>query len=463
MTQNIVWITIDSIRYDHSSMSGYRRDTTPNLDRLAADSRATSFDQCITHGKWTGTSTASILTGTSPPTHQIYGASDSVLGETVATVPEMLPEEYTSLSLISNPNAGPAKALDRGFDVVKEFYPSRLLDTVGLRTMLNTIPRVWSHGGGVTTDIERHKGISSYMMADAAKRLVSKQDDPYFMYLHLNSSHHAYLPPASYVDRFTDELDSGPDSALETAQSRYQDIHELIAAGLDDEEWQQVIAMYDAVLSHVDTCVGDLVDAIRRMDEDPIVVITGDHGDLLGEYGLAGHKFALHDALIHVPLVTHGLDGIDHQSDNVVQHIDVLRTLLSQVGVDHEQLEGIDLTTATREFAVSQRSGENARKNLEKTREYDPEYELPVGHPSTLTSIRSTDHKLLYGEDGDELFALPDESTDVRAAYEDTYETMLSYAEIWLEDHDSEGGAVERTEELDADLKEQLSDMGYLV
>lgn len=462
MTRNIIWITIDSIRYDHSSLSGYRRDTTPNLERVAADRRATSFDQCITHGKWTGTSTASILTGTSPPTHGIYGASDSVLGEMVATVPEMLPDDYTSLSLISNPNAGPAKGLDRGFDVVKEVYPSRLLDSIGLRTMLNTIPRVWSHGGGITADMERHKGLSSYMMVDAAKRFVSKQDDPYFMYFHLNSSHHAYLPPASYVDRFTDEIAAGPAAALETAQSRYQDIHELIAEGLDDEEWQQVIAMYDAVLSHVDQCVGHLVDSIRQMDEDPIIVITGDHGDLLGEYGLAGHKFALHDALIHVPLVTYGLDGTGHQSDNVVQHTDVLRTLLSQVGVEHDQLEGIDLTTATREFAVSQRSGTNARKNLEKTREYDPNYTLPVGNLSTLTSIRSTEHKLLYSEDGGELFALPDESTDVKAASEDTYETMRAYAESWLDEHGSEGGAVERTEALDDDLKKQLSDMGYL-
>lgn len=463
MTQNIVWITIDSIRYDHSSMSGYRRDTTPNLERFAADRRATSFDQCIAHGKWTGTSTASILTGTTPPTHGIYGASDSVLGETVATVPEMLPDEYTSLSIVSNPNAGPAKGLDRGFDVVKEVYPSRLLDTVDLRTLLNTIPRIRSHGGGFTTDMERHKGISSYMIADSAKRFASTQEDPYFMYLHLNSSHHAYLPPASYVDRFTDEITASPHVALETAQSSYQDIHELIAEGLDDEEWQQVIAMYDAVLSHVDRCVGHLVDAIRRMDEDSIVVITADHGDLLGEYGLAGHKFALHDALIHVPLVTYGLEGIEHQSDDVVQHIDVLRTLLSQVGVTHDQLEGFDLTAATREFAVSQRSGTNARKNLEKTREYDPEYAVPVGGLSTLTSIRSTEHKLLYSEESSELFALPNETIDVKAANEDIYERMRAYAESWLDEHDSGGGAVERSAALDDDLKEQLSDMGYLV
>jgi len=462
VTRSIIWITIDSVRYDHTSLSDYRRDTTPNLDRLADDRRATSFDHCIAHGKWTGTSTASILTGTSPPTHGIYGTSGTVLDERIATVPEMLPD-HTSLSVVSNPNAASAKGLDRGFDIVKEVYPSRLLDAVGLRTLLKSVPKIRSHGGGVTTDTERHKGLSSYMMVDAAKRFVSGRKDPYFMYLHFNSSHHSYLPPASYLDAFTDEIGTEPHAALETAQSRYEDVHRLIAEGLDDEEWQQVSAMYDAVLSHVDECVGHLVDAIRRSDENPIIVITADHGDLLGEYGLAGHKFALHDALVRVPLVTYGLEGLDHRSDDVVQHIDVLRTLLSRIGVDHDQLEGVDLATSGREFAVSQRSGGNARKNLEKTREYDPAYALPVGWASTLTSVRSADYKLLYSEDGTELFRLPDEGTDVTADYEETHETMRSYAESWLDEHGPEPESVERKATLDDDIEERLSDMGYLV
>ncbi len=65
---NILWITLESVRYDHTSLSGYGRDTTPALARLASDPRATAFEQCITHGKWTGTSSGSILTGQYPDT-----------------------------------------------------------------------------------------------------------------------------------------------------------------------------------------------------------------------------------------------------------------------------------------------------------------------------------------------------------------------------------------------------------
>lgn len=458
---NIVWISLESFRYDHTSLSGYGRETTPNLARVAADPRATSFEQCITHGKWTGTSTASILTGTNPPTHGIYGAGEYALSEEVATLPELLPDAYTSTSIVSNPNAGPAKGLDRGFDDVRYVTPSTMREAAGLRTMLKSVPNLWSHGGGLTTDIERHKGLSSYMMTDIAKRLLSERADPTFTFLHFNSSHHSYLPPAAYRDRFSDGISAGPEAALDIAQSAYEDIHELIADGLTDSEWEAVTAMYDAALAHVDHCVGELVDAVLERDEETIVVLTGDHGDLLGEYGLAGHKFAVHDALTRVPLVVYGLDGIDHQRENVVQHTDIVKTLFARLGLAPAQLEGVVLTRESREYAITQRSGENAEKNLRKVREHDPTYALPVSHLQTLTAVRSTGYKLLYSDDAVELFELPDESTDVAARYPETFDRMRSHAEEWLDSHESRTTGTER--ELDADIEEHLSDMGYLV
>lgn len=461
--QNLVWITLESIRFDHTSLSDYERDTTPSLSRIAAHPSGTAFSQCITHGNWTGTSSASILTGTTPPTHGIYGESDLVLADDVATVPELLPDDYHSISIISNPNAGPARRLDRGFDEVRYVAPSRLREAVGLGTLLRSVPQLWRHGGGITTDVERHKGLSSYMSIDLAERFVATRDGPYFVYLHLGSSHHPYLPPAAYVDEYTEDLSVSPRRALDVVQSRYEDVHELIAeGGLSDEEIRVVESMYDATLAHVDHCVGRLFDAVRRQDDDTIVVVTADHGDLLGESGLAGHKFLLDDALVHVPLVTYGLDGLDCQSDEVVQHIDVLETALSRLGVRDEQFEGIDLTEETREFAVSQRSGNNARKNLEQLREHDPGFQLSSPHLRTLTSFRSTEYKLLHSEDAVELFALPDERTDVRGEHPEVYECMVSDARRWLEEHDTRDAA-ERERELDGDIKEHLSDMGYLV
>lgn len=460
---SIVWITLESVRYDHTSLGGYERGTTPALQGIATAADGDSFAQCISSGNWTGTSSASILTGTVPPTHGIYGESELVLADHVATIPELLPEEYTSLSLISNPNAGPAKGLDRGFDDVKYIVPSRLREDVGLRTMAKAAGNLRSHGGGLTTDIDRHKGLTSYMSVDLARRFVAKQDGPYFLYLHLGSSHHPYLPPAIYINNFTHDVSVTPQQALDIAQSRYEDIHELIAnGGLSSAELAAVEAMYDAVVSHVDNCVGKLFDAVRRHDDEATFVVTSDHGDLLGEHCLAGHKFLLHDALVHVPLVTHGLNGVSEQTEKVLQPIDVMKTVLSTVGVESEQFDGVDIRTESRKFAVSQRSGNNAQENLKQIREYDPTYDLPVRHPKTLTAVRSTDYKLLTSEDGSDLFALPDEQTDAKDRYPEIHERMLDDARTWLNEHETRVAA-EREGELDAEIKAHLSDMGYIV
>ena len=460
---SIVWITLESIRYDHTSLSGYKRSTTPSLQRIADSDAGASFSQCISHGNWTGTSSASILTGTTPPTHGIYGESELVLSEDIATIPELLPEEYESRSLISNPNAGPARGLDRGFDDVRYIVPGRLREDVGLRTMAKSVPRLRTHGGGLTADIERHKGLMSFMTADLAEQFVAAQDDPYFLYLHLGSSHHPYLPPAAYRDEFVDNLAISSERALDIAQSRYEDIHELIASGgLSDDELRAVESMYDAVVSHVDHCVGQLYDAIRRHDDDTILVITADHGDLLGEHDLAGHKLVLDDALIHVPLVTHNLDGVEDHIDNVVQHNDVMKTILTHIGAETDQFEGLDLDSESRELAVAQRSGHNAQQNLKQIQEHDSGYVPPIHHPDMLTAFRSAEYKLLYSEDAVELFALPDEGTDRTEDYPDVHEEMVSAARRWLDDHETRSAA-EREQELDSDIKDHLSDMGYIV
>ena len=63
---NIVWITLDSVRADHTSVAGYHRDTTPNLERIAGRPGGTALTNCFAHANWSLPSVASMLTGTYP-------------------------------------------------------------------------------------------------------------------------------------------------------------------------------------------------------------------------------------------------------------------------------------------------------------------------------------------------------------------------------------------------------------
>ena len=66
---NVLLITIESLRADHVGAYGYPRNTTPNLDRLAA--RGTRFDNTVAQAPFTLPSIASLMTGQFPPGHGV--------------------------------------------------------------------------------------------------------------------------------------------------------------------------------------------------------------------------------------------------------------------------------------------------------------------------------------------------------------------------------------------------------
>src|SRR5262245_52248032 len=67
--QNLVVVTIDTVRSDKLGCYGYFRDTTPALDALAAESLR--FEQCRTPIAQTTPSHSSIFTGTGPYEHGV--------------------------------------------------------------------------------------------------------------------------------------------------------------------------------------------------------------------------------------------------------------------------------------------------------------------------------------------------------------------------------------------------------
>src|SRR5689334_19471879 len=66
---NVLVIVWDTVRADHTSLYGYGKPTTPNLEALAKDSVV--FDRAIAAGEWTAPSHASIFTGLPVSAHGV--------------------------------------------------------------------------------------------------------------------------------------------------------------------------------------------------------------------------------------------------------------------------------------------------------------------------------------------------------------------------------------------------------
>ena len=275
-----------------------------------------------------------------------------------------------------------------------------------------------------------------------------------------------YTPPRKWIDRFTDDIAYSAREALELSLETYASRDRMIQRIADGcpftpDEWDALRAMYDAEIAYADEFVGHLFDHVRELDAGrTLFVVTADHGDLFGERGILGHNLVLHDHLTNVPMVVSGLDGIDGARDSVIQHVDVTRTVAERLGVSHDQFSGADLRETTPDYAISQRGVPHFDEYLEA----DPSFDVSRYHGSPVTALRTDEFKYQKSSDRAELFALPDEETDVgeeRPAVRDRLDEQLEDAFHRMTVRDGSHGR-NGTAEYSAAMEQQLADLGYL-
>jgi uncharacterized sulfatase len=289
------------------------------------------------------------------------------------------------------------------------------------------------------------------------------EDEPFYFVAHYHGAHHPYYPPRPYREKFAADLDISSRRAAELAFEHTTDIHAEIARSdtFDSTDWQAIRTMYDGLIAYSDSLIGDLFEHLRTLDlGETVLVVTADHGDLLGEYGLLSHELVLHDALIHVPLVVHGLDGIDGRSNELVQHVDVVRTLVECAGGETAQLQGIDLRKESRARAVSQR-GSGGREAIQAIKQHNPDFDGSRFHETKLTSVRTEPFKYQRSSERSELFELPDEEEDVSAEYPEIASELDEFLTQWLSASSSEFGEGAEAA-FEDETKEHLADLGYL-
>ncbi len=116
---NVIFYIIDGAGADYMSVYGYNRRTTPNMERLAAESVV--FEHAYSNSSWTRPSTLSFLTGLQHSAmggmrHNRNSPPDGVL-----TIQEHLHSDgYQTALFTSNPNAATMSSLDRGTDLLRE-------------------------------------------------------------------------------------------------------------------------------------------------------------------------------------------------------------------------------------------------------------------------------------------------------------------------------------------------------
>ncbi|MFZ0561718.1 MAG: sulfatase-like hydrolase/transferase [Terriglobales bacterium] len=352
---DVYLITIDTLRADHVGCYGYKQVETPALDALAAD--GVRFSEAFTHSPITNTSHISIMTGLLPSVHGVtdFGVP---LSPRHVTAAELLKKRgYQTAAFIGavilDSNAL-APGLDRGFDFYDNFPKADVAAADGKTTDAKN-PDLKNKE---RWDRVERRGMEVVQHAEAW--FDQHRTGPHFVWVHLFDPHDPYEPPPPFSEKYKDHL-------------------------------------YDGEIAYADSAVANWIAYLKKAGvyDNAIIIVSGDHGEGLGEHGEETHGLFLYDATLHIPLLLktpHSGAGPAYRGvviDAQVRTTDILPTILAATGIAAPpELNGESLFPL-----LDKNSGE---KKSEENRELFGETDYPLRWGwAPLRALRTENAKLI--------------------------------------------------------------------
>jgi arylsulfatase A-like enzyme/Flp pilus assembly protein TadD len=281
---NVLVVTVDTLRPDRLSCYSAEHARTPRIDRLAA--KGALFERAFAHNPETLPSHTNIFLGMTALAHGVSENSRSVVAPEFTTLAELFKARgYATGAFVSAFPVDSRFGLDQGFDVYDDHYPAK------------------APAGELVPERRAQQTIS------LALAWLSAQKGRWFCWIHLWDPHDPYIPPEPFLTEYRDDPYSGE------------------------------VAYVDAQLG----LVFDDLEARRLLDET-LIVLTGDHGESLGEHGEQRHGYFAYNSTIWVPLVIDGPGIKAARIKDAVSHIDIFPTVCDLVGLEKPaSLQGASL------------------------------------------------------------------------------------------------------------------------
>jgi arylsulfatase A-like enzyme/Flp pilus assembly protein TadD len=293
--QNVLLITIDTLRADALGCYGGAA-ATPALDALAAE--GVRFDFAHAHAVVTLASHASILTGTYPFQHGIRDNSGYRLPADARTAATLLKGAgYATAAFVGAFPVHSRFGLNQGFDLYDDKFgethaPTEFAMPERPASQVVALARDWMAG--------RSGGSGGSGRAGGAT--------PWFVWVHLFDPHAPYRPPPPF-------------------------------------DAQYAARPYDGEVAATDAALAPLLRDLRAAERPTLVIMTGDHGEGLGDHGELTHGLFAYESTLRVPLIVAAIGGArgstgspragserGEVSSVAARHVDILPTILDAVG-----------------------------------------------------------------------------------------------------------------------------------
>jgi len=422
---NLIMISLSNVSAENMSLYGYERLTTPNLDEWAKD--AVVFDNAFTQTSWTLPVATSLFTSLYPYSHKITDTQKtgrfvdiaSVLDRNIQTLPEILREEGYKTA-----------AFTGGLDYNNTFGHMRGFE------------KFWG-AANEAPDYETAIAIDSLGPAldKALSWLKENYSKKFFLFIHGYDTHCPIDPPQHLLGTFssTEGKSIAVDHKICVRAFKHSDNENYEAyyhrggsekVILTQDDISYLEDLYDEEILSVDSLVGNFLDALDKpMQENTIIVIFSDHGEMFakrGRFGRAGRvRGTLYDDAVHIPLIMKVPRQTGKVIEGLAQIIDVMPTLLGILDLPQsKQVQGKSLVPMMNGEKMNVNEYVFAGSKFGAPEGKERSFWLVYPYQSIMESVRSREWKLIHEiifdkegeirEDAYELYNLKDDLDELR-------------------------------------------------
>ncbi len=349
-----LYIDIDTLRADHLGCAGYHRNTSPNIDAIAAE--GIRFDNVYASDVPCLPSRTALATG-------MFGIRNGVVNHGGAAA-----------DLRSE---GPGREFIGA--VAANSWASRFYASGWHTASISSFPfrhsaTWWNHGVMEAMNLMRGMGgeRADEVLPGALDWLDRRgRADQWFLHLHLWDPHTPYNTPSHYGNPF----EGDPPPSWHTAEVR--DHNWGLAGphsaqepwGFHPDEWgapparqpwniasmhdvKAVFDGYDVGIRYADDAIGTVMNKLDELGilDDTAVLVSSDHGEAFGELGVYADHQAADEATCHIPSILRWPGLASRTYSGLHYHLDIAATVadLADVSIPAEWWSGESAADALR-------------------------------------------------------------------------------------------------------------------
>ena len=297
--RNVLLISMDTTRADVLSCYGFKHNTTPNIDALAAE--GVLFENTYAPVPTTLPSHCSMLTGTIPPYHRVHDNNGYKLDDSNVTLAEILKDNgFATGAIIGSIILDSKYEMDQGFD----FYDDNFQN-------------------------ERSPIFIPERQAEETRRIACEwldehQKENMFLFLHFYDPHRSYDAPEPYKKMFLPDPPPEPGS-IDHLQS-----------------------MYAGEVTYTDNCIKGVIDKLKELGlyDSTLIIITADHGEMFYQHEEVTHGYYIYEGNVRIPLVFK-VPGVStpRRIEKTVGLVDIVPTVCSLLDIERPYtFQGVDVS-----------------------------------------------------------------------------------------------------------------------